>query len=61
MKFWIEKPPILKVNSKNNRKKPNLPKDTYAAASFSGKSKAKSFEPSSGGIGSKLKIARDKL
>ena len=40
---------------------PKLPMERNTFASFSGKRSAKIFDPSSGGIGSKLKIARSKF
>jgi hypothetical protein len=55
-----EKGPIGKKNKKisTNMPRPLLPNAKYAAAVRSGSKSAKSFEPSSGGIGIRFKTAR---
>ena len=56
-----EKPPIGNTKRKKRIKIPMEPKDRYAAAYFSGSKSEKILDPSSGGIGNKLKIARIKF
>ena len=61
MSFNKEKPPIGNKRRKNIIKIPTPEIDRYAAASFWGKIRAKTLEPSRGGMGIKLKIARRRL
>ena len=56
-----EKPPIGKTRRKRIINVPYAPNERYASAVFSGSIKANTFDPSSGGIGNKLKIARRTL
>ena len=58
IKFPSEKPPKLNINKENIISIPNIPIERYAFASFSGRIKAKIFDPSSGGMGIRLKIAK---
>ena len=54
----IRFPSVLEIISRKKIIKiPIDPKDRYALASFSGRSRAKILDPSKGGIGNKLKIA----
>lgn len=53
-----ENPPIGNTKRKKIIKNPIELRERYIFASFSGKIKAKIFEPSSGGIGTKLKNAK---
>ena len=52
-----EKPPTGNKSKKKRMKIPILLRERYAFATSSGSKSAKILEPSSGGIGSKLKIA----
>ena len=58
MMFPREKPPMGNISKKKIIRIPKVPTERYIAASLSGKIKAKIFEPSSGGMGIRLKIAR---
>jgi hypothetical protein len=49
------------INIANIKKKPILPMLRYLYIVLSGKKEATIFEPSSGGIGKKLKIAKNML
>src|ERR1035437_3121084 len=53
-----ENPPIGNIKRKKIIKNPIELKERYIFASFSGKIKAKIFDPSRGGMGKRLKIAR---
>ena len=56
---WLkENPPMGNIKRKNNTAMPAFPMERYTFASFSGRINAKIFEPSKGGMGSKLNIAR---
>ena len=59
MKSCNENGPIGNCRRKININMPIFPMDKYACASLSGSSNANNFEPSSGGMGSRLKIARN--
>lgn len=61
MKLLKENPSIGNISKKKRIKKPNCPSAKYVRASLSGKIRAKILDPSSGGIGNKLKIAKSKL
>lgn len=56
-----ENPPIGIISSMINIKNPIDSKERYVRASLSGRSKENTLDPSRGGIGNKLKIARSKL
>ena len=56
-----ENPPIGKNNKKTRKSRPKFPRDIYAAASFGGRIKAKTLEPSRGGMGTKLKMPSRRL
>lgn len=56
-----EKPPMGNARSIKITNIPIEPMERYAAASLGGKKSEKILDPSSGGIGSKLNIARRRL
>jgi hypothetical protein len=56
-----EKGPIGTMRRKSRRNVPIDPNERYEFASRSGRSSAKIFDPSRGGIGKRLKIARRRL
>ncbi len=53
-----ENPPIGTISKKNIIKNPTDPNAKYDFAVFSGRRREKTFDPSNGGIGSKLNIPR---
>ena len=57
----INCPKLVNNNRAKIIKNPIDDKDKYVFASFSGRSRAKTLEPSRGGIGSRLKIAKRRL
>ena len=59
--FISENPPIGNMRSTRRRSDPNELRERYLSAKSSGRMSANILEPSSGGIGKRLKIAKERL